>query len=387
MPGLDALTAGAGQTDQRDARHAVGGLLAVQGPTALDVRTGVLHGPGSTALITGTAKTGPKMSVLIGVHHSVGSRGVANGPYLGPTLDAALEVDVDLAPATGSRIDVVYERQRDTTSGVPTPDAATGPEYGVLKGSSSTGTPTKPDLSTIVGATELGTVTVAAGATSTNGSNVTIANTARQTVARGARVPVRNQAERDALTAFPGLEVYRLDNGQVQLCTAAGPPAVWKTTYDPAAPFGQLPSIRVFRANSAGYNSPSIWYPVPWDGYDTFTSYDPGYAGTPQIGGGEYFGHDFSATDDRRILIKKSGLYFVEHESAGNTAPAGVRVNYMTDVRTIGTTITGSSTQTSTVARISAGSYIGGSIVQPSSDVADGTNGFRNHLVITRLGD
>jgi hypothetical protein len=48
-------------------------------------------------------------------------------------------------------------------------------------------------------------------------------------VARGARIPVRTQAERDALTAFVGLEVFRLDTGAVELCTATGP-AVWTPT-------------------------------------------------------------------------------------------------------------------------------------------------------------
>lgn len=232
MP-LDALTAGAGQTDQRDARHAIGGLLAVTGASALDVRTGVLAAPGSTQLLTGTSKTGPKMSVRIGVHVAVTSRGAANGPYLGPTLEAPLDVDIELAPASGARLDVVYVKQRDTTSGVPTPDATPGPLYGVVTGTPSTGTPAKPSLSGIVGAEEIGTVRVAAGATSTSGAGVTITNTARQTVARGARVPVRSQAEQEALTAFPGLEVYRLDTGQVQLCTATQP-VTWATRFDPA---------------------------------------------------------------------------------------------------------------------------------------------------------
>lgn len=219
MPGLDALTAGVGQTDQRDARHAVGGLLAVQGPTALDIRTGVLTGPGSTALITGTTKTGPKMSVQIGVHVAVPSRGAANGAYLGPTLEAPLEVDVDLAPASGSRIDVVYVKQRDTTSGIPTPDVTPGPLYGVLTGQVSTGTPGKPDLSTIVGAEELGTVQVSASATSTNGSGVVITNTARQTVARGGVLPVADPDGRAALAAaggvYRGLVVHERSTGRL----------------------------------------------------------------------------------------------------------------------------------------------------------------------------
>lgn len=205
MAGLDALTAGVGQTDQLDARHAIGGLLAVQGPTALDIRTGVLMAPGSTQLVSGTSRTGPKMSALINPHVLVGSRGVANGPYLGPTLEAPLEVDVELAPASGSRIDVVYGRQRDMTSGIPSPDPTPGPQYAVLTGTWTTGVPQKPDLSTIPGATELAVLTIAAGATSTNGSGVTITQTARQTVARGGILPVADAAERTALQNAGGV--------------------------------------------------------------------------------------------------------------------------------------------------------------------------------------
>ncbi|MDP5182187.1 hypothetical protein QOZ88_06020 [Blastococcus sp. BMG 814] len=238
MPGLDALAVGGGVTDPRDARHAVGGLLALQGPSALDVRTGVLVGPGSTQLITGTSKTSP-MSVQIGAHVAVTSRGAANGAYLGPTLEAPTEVNVELAPASGSRIDVVYVKQRDTTSGVPTPDATTGPLYGVLTGQVSTGTPVKPSLTDIVGAEELGTVQVSAGATSTNGSGVVITNTARQSVPRGAPVPVRSKAERDALQAYPGLEVVliaadgSIPAGTKYVCTVAGSPGTWVRTSGP----------------------------------------------------------------------------------------------------------------------------------------------------------
>jgi hypothetical protein len=90
--------------------------------------------------------------------------------------------------------------------------------YAVAQGTAAA-SPTKASLP--VGATELATVQVAAGATSTNGAGVTITNTARQAVARGARVPVRSQAERDALTAYAGLEVYRLDTGYPERYSAA----------------------------------------------------------------------------------------------------------------------------------------------------------------------
>lgn len=201
----DALHVSGGVTDAKEARLAQGGLIAVQGPTILDARTGVMTGPGSTSLVTGTASTGP-MTVAIAPHVAVTTRGAANGPYLGPVLEASTTVSIAAAPASGSRIDVVYAKQQDATSGVPSPDLTTAPLYGVVTGTSGS-SPTKPSLATVVGAVELATVQVAAGATSTNGTGVTITNTAAQVPARGAPVPVRTKAERDALAKYPGLEV------------------------------------------------------------------------------------------------------------------------------------------------------------------------------------
>lgn len=229
---------GAGVTSAREARLAQAGLLAVQGPTLLDARTGVLPGPGSTTLVTGTADTAP-MAYAIAPHQWVTSRRTADGPYLG-ALDAVRKVPTTAAPGTGSRIDVAWVRQADNDPTILTPDAVTEDQYGVTQGVPSTGTPAKPPIP--VGALELATVTVAAGATRTNGAGVTITNTAGQTAPRGARVPVRNQAEQDALTAFRGLEVYRLDTGQVQLCTAAGPPA-WAVLFDPTGLAWQTPTL------------------------------------------------------------------------------------------------------------------------------------------------
>jgi hypothetical protein len=218
-----------GVVSAQDGRLDDAGLIALHG-AGMDVRTGVMYGPGTTALITGTADTAP-MAVLVAAHHAVTRRQVSEGVYRGAT-EAPVRVSIDAAPASDSRIDVVWVKQADASAGVLNPDGTT--EWLVSK---TTGTvavsPTKPAIPT--GAEELGTVTVAAGATSTDGAGVTISNTARQTVARGARIPVRSQAERDALTRFAGLEVYRLDNGMVQLCPSASG-TDWLTLYDPAAP-------------------------------------------------------------------------------------------------------------------------------------------------------
>jgi hypothetical protein len=214
-----------GVVSAQDARLADAGLIAVQGPSAIDVRTGVLPGPNYTALVVGTTATAP-MTVQIRTHHWITSRGAANGPYRGSN-ELTRTVSIAAAPGSNSRIDVVYVKMQDATPGVPSPDATSGELYGVVTGTADV-SPTKPALP--VGALELATVTVAAGATNTAGAGVTIAQTARLTALRGTRVPVRNQADRDALTPYAGLEVYRLDNGRVELSNGGA----WATLFDPA---------------------------------------------------------------------------------------------------------------------------------------------------------
>lgn len=200
------------------------GLLAAQ-TSSLAVRTGVMAGPGSTAIVTGTSATGT-MTVNIAAHHWVSTRGTADGVYLG-TKEASTTVNIAAAPGSNSRIDVVWSKQNDSGSTISA-DGSTAESYGVTTGTAAA-SPTKPAIP--VGAVEIATVTVAVGATNTLGAGVTIANTAAQVVARGARIPVRTQAERDALTVYGGLEVYRIDTGAVELYS--GVSGTWITTTDP----------------------------------------------------------------------------------------------------------------------------------------------------------
>lgn len=237
----DALGTPSGVVSDEDHRLAIAAMLSAATSTPLTARTGVLTGPGSTTLITGTSATAP-MTVNIAAHHWVTSRGTGDGVYLG-TKEAAGTVDIAAAPASNSRIDVVYVKQNDASSTI-SPDGSTGELYGVATGTAAV-SPTKPALP--VGAVELGTVTVAAGATATNGAGVTIANTARQVSARGATIVVRNAAERDEITAYPAV-VYRLDGDTFEYHGLSGawkpltPDTAWvaavttNTDYDYAVP-------------------------------------------------------------------------------------------------------------------------------------------------------
>lgn len=233
----DALHTHGGVTDAREARLAQASLLAVQGPSILDARTGVIAGPGSRSLVTGTTATAP-MAVAVAPHEWVTSRGAANGPYLG-VLEAIATVPIAAAPASGSRIDVVYVKQQDATPGIPSPDATTAPQYAAVTGTVGQGKPAIP-----VGAEELATVQVAAGATATNGAGVTITNTARQTGARGQVFAVANEAERLSLANYVGLQVIEIDTGRRYFSgsaswayTGGGTPPVFPAAFA-AAPSG-----------------------------------------------------------------------------------------------------------------------------------------------------
>lgn len=224
----NALGTPGGVVSDEHHRLAMAGLIAGQS-SSIAARTGVMWGPGTTSIITGTSATGT-MTVNVGVHHWVASRAAADGVYLG-AKESSTTLNIAAAPGTNSRIDVVYAKQNDSGSTI-SPDGSTGELYGVVTGTAAA-SPTKPSLSGIVGAVEIGTVTVAAGATSTAGAGVTINNTAPLTVARGADIPVRNQAERDALTTFPWLTVKRLDTGNVEARNVGN--TAWVTLYSSTA--------------------------------------------------------------------------------------------------------------------------------------------------------
>jgi hypothetical protein len=116
-------------------------------------------------------------------------------------------VDIAAAPASNSRIDVVYAMQRDANS-TTSPDGITQGEVGVITGTPAV-SPTKPAIP--AGAVEVGTVTTAAGVTATTNAGCTVATTCQWTTGSGSPIPVRNSTEQTALTAYDQLAVSRLD--------------------------------------------------------------------------------------------------------------------------------------------------------------------------------
>lgn len=187
------------------AQEARGGQSAFVAHDGAGPRLGVFY-EGTQNLITGTATTSPSMQVSVAPLAFCGQKALAEGVYVGRSPGTVL-VDIAAAPASNSRIDTVYVMQRDQNS-TTSPDANTQGEVGVITGTAAV-SPTAP--SAPAGAVALGTVTVAAGVTATTNAGCTIATTAQWTTGAGSAIPVRNATERNALTAFDGLAVYRLD--------------------------------------------------------------------------------------------------------------------------------------------------------------------------------
>lgn len=123
------------------------------------------------------------------------SKGIADGVAIFSN-DGPVNVGTPPAPVSNSRIDVIYVKHNDNTTG----DANSNPIFGVVNGTAAA-SPTKPAIPT--GALELATCRVYAGTTGTSiGSNL-LTQTYQQTAMKGGVVNCRSIAERDAWSAMP----------------------------------------------------------------------------------------------------------------------------------------------------------------------------------------
>ena len=206
--------AGAGTTP-KGARLANGGLMAHDGLTSLGVRKGVFV-DGGGAVVSGAAGMAYAVRAFVAVTMATST----NGPTVVPN-DAAVSVATAVAPGSNSRIDVIWVRQKLLAGdgGSETDNLA---EIGVTNGVAAT-VPAVPTIPT--GALSLATVNVPSGTTGT--SALTFTQTHPWTVANGAPIPVRNDTERAALTAFDGLIVNNLTAKRLQKYDAVV--AVWRS--------------------------------------------------------------------------------------------------------------------------------------------------------------
>lgn len=150
-------------------------------------RTGVL-GSASFAIVTTTGT----MNVAVAAAEFVTSKGKSDGVMIF-TNDGSVNVLIGAAPASNSRIDVIWVKHEDNTTG----DAASLPIFGVTAGVAAA-SPVKPAIPT--GALELATLRIYAGTVATNGGANVLTNTYQMTVPRGGVVPFRTKADLDAWT-------------------------------------------------------------------------------------------------------------------------------------------------------------------------------------------
>lgn len=150
-------------------------------------RIGVLGGA-VTTLVTALAT----MNVAVAAAEFATSKSKADGVAIF-TNDGTVNVAITAAPASNSRIDVIWVKHNDDTTG----DANALPVFGVTAGVAAA-SPTKPAIPT--GALELATLRVYAGTTAANGGANTLVNTFAMTVARGGIVPFRTEADLVAWT-------------------------------------------------------------------------------------------------------------------------------------------------------------------------------------------
>ena len=174
-------------------------LWARNSASNISVRNGVVWA-GLTQLVVGSASV---MTVTVKPLHFVASKASAEGIYRG-CVKADTVVDVAAAPGSNSRIDVVWVMQQDTAA-TTSPDGATQGVVGVTRQARlphpQRETPSLLALSSLQRSRFPPwhqTLTLA-----------TIVQTAKWTAARGAPIPVANQADRDALTGYDGLTVWR----------------------------------------------------------------------------------------------------------------------------------------------------------------------------------
>lgn len=184
-------------TTPQEARLAMAGLLAENASGV--PRQGLLH-QANTNVVTGTAS----MSYDVSAINPVIVRAANDGVYL-PTLTGVTNVETTSAPASGSRIDLIWVKQNDVEAG----DSNNAAMLGVTQGDAAP-VPVRPAASVPVGAYVIASKIVAAGQTNTL-TGAPISQEWVHTVTRGANIPVKSAADQATITPGPGVVIRRLD--------------------------------------------------------------------------------------------------------------------------------------------------------------------------------
>lgn len=182
-----------------DTRNIVSNMFFSEASGA--ARSGII--PPSSSLLEIVAGAS-NMAYRVGAFMAVTSRATHLAEMV--VNDSPVTVSTTAAPASNARYDVVYVRSRFSSLG----DGNDLPEVGVVQGATApVASLVKPPIP--AGALELGTAIVRAGATATNQSSVTIANTSRFTTFAGGTLFVRTEAELADISAIWGSRAWTLN--------------------------------------------------------------------------------------------------------------------------------------------------------------------------------
>jgi len=197
-----------------EVRKVLAGLFAPN-DSGIGARSGILFNGSTAPLGTGDAT----WAYNVGLFHAYVSRSASDGGTVfgndGSVLIGATGVGstVPVAPGAGlQRIDVAWTRHPtagENGDGATTVALASEPLFGVASGTAASSSPVAPTIP--AGAFELFRNLMTSAATNTASAGNTITQSALYTAVRGAPVPCRNQAERDALPLFDGQRADRLD--------------------------------------------------------------------------------------------------------------------------------------------------------------------------------
>lgn len=197
-------------TAPSDARLGIASVVADDGTSALAGRNGVFY-DGQGNVVSGNTDTGTMSYSVRACQFALYLLGtVGSGIVLGSN-DAVFKATTTAAPGSNSRIDVIWVRQHAVASGDGGSDSDNIMQIGVTQGTAAA-SPTVPTIPT--GAMALAQAVMTSGSTSTN--SLAITQVHGWTTTHGSAIPVRTQAERDALTGFNGLSVYRIDQQNVE---------------------------------------------------------------------------------------------------------------------------------------------------------------------------
>jgi len=209
----------------------------------------------------------------------------------GWSSDANVTGTVTAADATYSRKDIVYIQVNDSSAGVGSGATSAPVLYLAGTASASPAAPTLPARSFLVG-----TITVPQA----GGGSPTVQRNPAVYVAAGAPLPVWSTAERDALTAYDGLTVRRMDIPGRPTQTYTG--AVWDALVG-ARQYAELVSTAPFDLFGAN----QLWDAGPL-GVDSSSSVNASFVNTTGAPSG-----GFNITED--------GVYSITTNTIGNGSP------------------------------------------------------------------